>query len=70
MSAVAISSIVTIGGFFMSVGVSAFISGMRWGEMRAAVTSIDSRLAKIEGMFVMVPVGNLNPSGAQQHPNV
>lgn len=69
MSVIVLASIISIGGFFMSVGTSAFISGMRWGEMRAAVNSIDSRLAKIEGMFVMVPVGNLNPSGGQQHLN-
>jgi len=36
-----------------SVTSSAFIAGMRWGRVREEITSIDRRLAKIEGMFTL-----------------
>lgn len=39
--------------FIMSVGVSAFISGTHWGEIRSKMNTIDTRLAKIEGMFTL-----------------
>lgn len=67
MNGVLISVVVTVAGFFVSVGASAFISGMRWGQMTTAVTSIDSRLAKIEGMFVMVPIQPPTVPGQPPH---
>lgn len=63
MSPVLLSTLIGIVSFIISVSVSAFVSGMRWGQMTYHVTSIDNRLARIEGMFVMVPVGQ------QQQPN-
>jgi hypothetical protein len=43
-------ALVTIVG---SITSSAFIAGMRWGRVNESVTSIDRRLAKIEGMFTL-----------------
>jgi hypothetical protein len=41
--------------FFASMGGAMFIAGMRWGRIGEEISSIDRRLAKIEGMFTMVP---------------
>lgn len=40
-----------------SMVVTSFVMGMRYGQMRALLMSIDKRLAVIEGMFRLVPKG-------------
>lgn len=68
MSPVAIGSLIGAVTFALSVGTSAFISGMRWGMVTTSMTNMDARLARIEGMFVMVPVQNLSPQSQQTQP--
>lgn len=53
MSPLVAEIIVGIATVFISVGASAFISGMHWGELRTDVRTMSDRLAKIEGMFVL-----------------
>lgn len=45
-----ISEIVT---FILSIAVSAFIGGVRFGQIQGDVKSINERLARIEGMFTL-----------------
>jgi hypothetical protein len=57
MSGTTIEVMIAAGTFIIttlsSVLISAFISGMHWGELRGDVRSINERLAKIEGMFTL-----------------
>lgn len=39
--------------FVMSVSVSAFVSGVRWGKMQADVENIKDDLKEIKGMFTL-----------------
>lgn len=45
--------LVDLSTLVMSAGISAFIAGMRWGAVKTDLTTIDRRLAKIEGMFIL-----------------
>lgn len=44
-------AIVDVATFVISIGVSAFIAGSRWGGLQQDMRAISDRLAKIEGMF-------------------
>lgn len=50
-NAVAIQTIVAVATFLSSVGVSAFIAGMRWGRVLQELRYVDNRLTKIEALF-------------------
>lgn len=52
-SSYVIEVFIGISTVFLSVGTSAFVGGMRWGKINEEITSIDRRLAKIEGMFTL-----------------
>lgn len=43
--------------FVLSVGTSMFIAGQRWGEVRSELRYMNDRLAKIEGMYTLTPIG-------------
>lgn len=53
LNATAIEIIIGVCTVFISVGTSSFVGGMRWGRINEEITSIDRRLAKIEGMFTL-----------------
>lgn len=54
MDAAVLTQIIISGvTFFASIGGAMFIAGMRWGKVGEEITSIDRRLAKIEGMFTL-----------------
>lgn len=50
---IAAEVVIGIATIFISVGTSIFVAGMRWGRIIEEITSIDRRLAKIEGMFTL-----------------
>lgn len=43
--------IISVVTFVCSVGVSAFIGGMKWGQISRDVDNIKVQLAEIKGMF-------------------
>jgi len=49
---IAIEIIIALAGFVLSMLGTVFVIGVAWGSTRKDITSIDRRLAKIEGMFV------------------
>lgn len=53
MNQTSIELIIGFVTFVSSVCVSAFVSGMHWGEIKGDVSSIKDRLSKIEGMFTL-----------------
>ena len=53
LSETGLNVIIAVVTFLLSVSASMFISGMRYGEMRADMRTMADRLAKIEGMFTL-----------------
>lgn len=53
MNAVAWQVVIAGLGVIVSVCVSAFISGTRWGAMSAKMTQLEKDIAEIKGMFVL-----------------
>jgi hypothetical protein len=53
VSPITIELLIAGATFVLSVSVSMFITGAKWGEMRGDIRSIADRLAKIEGMFTL-----------------
>lgn len=53
MNAVAWQVVIAALGVIVSVSVSAFISGMRWGAMSSKMTQLEKDIAEIKGMFVL-----------------
>lgn len=51
MSDIAIQAVLAASTFVCSVGVSAFIAGMRWGRVLQELRYVDNRLTKIEALF-------------------
>ena len=49
----ALQTIIAGGGVLVSVVVSAFMSGSRWGRVETDMRVMADRLAKIEGMFTL-----------------
>lgn len=60
MSQTALDIIISLSGVIVSVVTAAFLSGMRWGEVRSEMRYMNDRLAKIEGMFTLTPKGHDN----------
>jgi hypothetical protein len=48
-----IAAITAVGTFVSSITVSAFISGMRWGDMRRDIETVKRDVAEIKGMFTL-----------------
>lgn len=66
MNAIAIETIIGVATFLLSVSVSMFVSGTRWGRVEASlrdlqsdrvrqsdITGLRDRLSRIEGMFTL-----------------
>jgi len=66
MSSTTISAVIGVVTFILSVGVSMFVSGTRWGRVEATlrdlqtdrvrqsdITGLRDRLSRIEGMFTL-----------------
>lgn len=71
MSTTAVEALIAVVTFIASVGTSAFISGARWGRVQTTladlekdrvrqgdITSLASRLGRIEGMFTLTLRGD------------
>lgn len=66
MNAVALQTVISVATFVLSVSVSMFVSGTRWGRVEATlrdlqqdrvrqgdITGLRDRLSRIEGMFTL-----------------
>src|SRR6185312_9468497 len=55
MSPLSVQILISAVGVVLSMVASAFISGTRWGRIESDMRSMTDRLARIEGMFTLVP---------------
>jgi len=53
MNALIIQIAVSAITFTVSVGMSMFIAGTRWGRVENRIENMSDRLARIEGMFTL-----------------
>lgn len=53
MSPEEISVIISLVGVILSVVLSVFIAGTKWGRVESKMEFMSDRLAKIEGMFTL-----------------
>lgn len=66
MSTETISIIIAVVGFFFTCLGNAIVLGIFLGGMKADMRIMSDRLAKIEGMFTLVPRGVPTNSGENQ----
>lgn len=55
MSSTEVALIITVAGFFMSVGVSTFVAGMRVGQATKDIEYIRRDLSLMMSLFELVP---------------
>lgn len=55
MTQTALTLIITLAGVLVSLLVSVFVAGSRWGQVNTEMRYMNDRLAKIEGMFTLTP---------------
>lgn len=55
MTQTALTIVITLGGVLVSVLVSVFVAGTKWGSVNTEMRYMNDRLAKIEGMFTLTP---------------
>ena len=55
MSQTALTVIITLAGTLVSLLISVFVAGSRWGQVNTEMRYMNDRLAKIEGMFTLTP---------------
>jgi hypothetical protein len=48
-----LSAIISLLGVIVSIMMSVFVAGARYGRMDQTMTDINARLARIEGMFTL-----------------
>jgi len=53
MNPTAVSVLISVATFVMSMGCSAFIAGVGWGSIRKEMANMNQRMARIEGMFTL-----------------
>jgi ABC-type dipeptide/oligopeptide/nickel transport system permease subunit len=53
MSPAYISVVISLAGVILSMTITVFLSGMRWGRMETKIDEFTTRLARIEGMFTL-----------------
>jgi hypothetical protein len=53
MTTTEVDLVVAAAGLLGSIGVSAFVSGMRWGAVDERIRTIEHNLAEIKGMFTL-----------------
>jgi hypothetical protein len=58
MSTTSIDIIIAVSTFFFTTLANAFVLGMFLGGIRAEVRLMSDRLAKLEGVFTLVPRGH------------
>ena len=63
MNSTEITIIITIAGFFMSVGTSAFIAGLRAGRMVRDIEYIRRDLGLLMSLFKLVPINSDSHTG-------
>jgi len=55
MSSTTLSIVIAGVGVIVSICSSMFVAGSRWGRIEGDMRSMTDRLARIEGMFTLVP---------------